>query len=289
MVKVVDLTQNTPEWHAHRANHFNASEAPAAMNAGKYAPKTRDELLLRKMGVIQDEHSDYTLDLFRRGHEAEDAARAIVEAEFGIELFPATGVEEVDGLPLSASFDGITMDEDIIFEHKLLNKSLVEQIAAGELEPHYYWQLEHQALVSGAKCAIFACSDGTKENLHILEYTPSEARQKELIKGWQAFQQMMDEYAPPSDEAVSAAEELAQIKDQLDELSAKAKSLETVLRKEAERAGRSIVVPGFKVSYSETWEKPAMSPAKFLKEQGLKVPTVALDAPEIKTVIRRIK
>ena len=288
-MKVVDLTQNTPEWHEHRRSHYNASEAPAAMDAGKYFPRTRDDLLLVKKGVITQDISDYQCELFARGHAAEDAARPIIEAKYGIELFPATGIEEVDGLPLSASFDGITADDSIIFEHKLLNASLVEQIKDGELAPHYYWQLEHQLLVSGAKSAIFVCSDGTEANMHILEYTPDEKRRKALIKGWKAFKKLEQEYAPPSEQAIEAAEKLRNIKETIDALEADAKRYEDILRTEAEQTGRAIIVPGFKVSVQRITEKPAMTPAKYLKEHGITIPKVPLDEPEIRTIIRRIK
>lgn len=288
-MKTVDLLQGTPEWVAHRAAHFNASEAAAVMNAAKYQPRTRDDLLLRKLGIVKDSYSEFQIGMFERGHEAERFARAIIEAEFGIELFPATGVDEIDGLPLSASFDGITIDERVVFEHKLFNKELAEQVRAGELEPNYYWQLEHQAIVSGADRVIFVCSDGTRENMHIMEYQPSPERQAELLKGWRAFKRMMDEYAPPSDEAVAAAKELAELRDQIDALTERASELEGMLRAEAERARRSVVVPGFKITYQEVREKPAMTPAQFIKAQGLEIPKVVLDVPEVKTVIRRMK
>ena len=42
-MKIVQLTQGTPSWHAHRAQHFNASDAPAMMGVSPY--KTRSELL----------------------------------------------------------------------------------------------------------------------------------------------------------------------------------------------------------------------------------------------------
>ena len=42
-MKIVNLTQGTPEWHAHRARHFNASDAPAMMGCNPYM--TRAQLL----------------------------------------------------------------------------------------------------------------------------------------------------------------------------------------------------------------------------------------------------
>ncbi|MFT0547892.1 hypothetical protein ACMHYO_16375 [Allopusillimonas ginsengisoli] len=46
--------------------------------------------------------------------------------------------------------DGLTMLGDIVFEHKLWNEELAEQVRAGNLDPHYYWQLEQQLYVAEA-------------------------------------------------------------------------------------------------------------------------------------------
>ena len=42
-MQIVQLTQGTPEWHVHRRNHLNASDAPAMLNESPY--KTRAQLL----------------------------------------------------------------------------------------------------------------------------------------------------------------------------------------------------------------------------------------------------
>ncbi|MEG0414091.1 MAG: endonuclease, partial [Comamonas sp.] len=42
-MQIVKLIQGTPEWHAHRAKHFNASDAPAMMGCSSY--KSRSDLI----------------------------------------------------------------------------------------------------------------------------------------------------------------------------------------------------------------------------------------------------
>ena len=42
-MQIVNLTQGSPEWHAHRRNHFNASDAPAMMGCSSY--RTRSDLV----------------------------------------------------------------------------------------------------------------------------------------------------------------------------------------------------------------------------------------------------
>ena len=52
-MQVHTLKQGAPEWHAYRAAHFNASDAPAMMGCSPY--KSRSELLHeRHTGVAPD-------------------------------------------------------------------------------------------------------------------------------------------------------------------------------------------------------------------------------------------
>ncbi|HEJ3062534.1 TPA: YqaJ viral recombinase family protein [Pseudomonas aeruginosa] len=198
-----NVVQGSSEWHALRAKHFTASEAPAMMGASKY--QTRSQLLHQKKTGLTEEVSAPQQVLFDRGHAAEAAARLIVEDMIGEELYPVTATEG----NLLASMDGMDMAETVLFEHKLWNASLVAQVRAGELEPHYYWQLEQQLLVSGAERVIFVCSDGTKANFVHMEYRPVVGRTEALLAGWRQFESDLAgvEAVAPKAEAVGRAPE----------------------------------------------------------------------------------
>ena len=177
--------QGSAAWLAARAKHFCASEAAAALGMSKYT--TRDELLRQKATGLTEEVSPAKQRIFDAGHEAEALARPIAEGIAGTEFFPVVATREVDGLPLLASFDGIDLLDDLIWENKLLNQSLVQQVQAGDLEPHYWLQLEHQLLVSGASRALFTTSDGTPGGTHPLWYESKPERRAQLIAGWKQF------------------------------------------------------------------------------------------------------
>ena len=191
MITVAAL-QGSQEWLAARAKYFTASEAPAMMGASKYT--TRSELLRQKATGIAEEVDAGKQRLFDRGHAAEAAARPIVEAIIGESLYPVTGTLEVDGLPLLSSFDGLSAMDDIAWETKLWNASLADAVRAGQLEPHYYWQLEQQLLVSGAEKVYFTTSDGTPENTVGMWYTSSASRRAALISGWKQFAKDLADY-----------------------------------------------------------------------------------------------
>jgi putative phage-type endonuclease len=189
-MKVHNVQQGTPEWLALRASHFTASEAPAMMGASKF--QTRNDLLaMKKTGIVPDVTPQQQA-AFDRGHATEEMARPLAEEDVGEELYPIVGTSG----NLLASMDGATMLGDVLFEHKLWNEKLVAQIRAGELDPHYYWQLEQQLLVSGAERVLFVCSDGTRDKYVSMEYTPVPGRREQLIAGWAQFEQDLGEFVP---------------------------------------------------------------------------------------------
>lgn len=181
-MKIHNVAQGSAEWHALRGKHFTASEAPAMMGASKY--QTRTDLLMLKKTGIAPEVTQSQQYIFDKGHATEAMARPLVEGMIGEELYPVVGTLG----NLLASMDGATMLGETLFEHKLWNESVVAQVKAGELTPHYYWQLEQQLLVSGAERVIFVCSDGTAENFVHMEYRPVAGRAAQLIEGWKQFE-----------------------------------------------------------------------------------------------------
>lgn len=182
-MKIHNVAQGSAEWHALRAEYFTASEAPAMMGASKY--QSRTELLTLKKTGIAPEVTPQTQRIFDKGHATEALARPLVEVMIGEELYPVVGTSG----NLLASMDGATMMGETLFEHKLWNESLVAQVRAEELAPHYYWQLEQQLLVSGAERVIFVCSDGTDQNFVSMEYRPIPGRAAQLVEGWKQFEQ----------------------------------------------------------------------------------------------------
>jgi len=208
----LSFAQGTPDWHAARARHFCASEAPAMLGVSKYS--TRSELLAQKKTGITQEVDAGKQRLFDAGHEAEAKARHIAEGIIGQDLFPMVGTREVDGLPLLASFDGITMDETIVWEHKLWSSSLgaaVNEVneaqhagdknAMNYLDPHYRAQLAHQLLVSGAAKCLFMTSDGTESNMAYCWYTADQNELQSVGEGWKQFAQDLADYVPEVTEA----------------------------------------------------------------------------------------
>ncbi|MBE0418521.1 YqaJ viral recombinase family protein [Pseudoalteromonas nigrifaciens] len=191
-MKILNLVQGSPQWHKVRSAHFTASEATAMLGLSKY--KSRNQLLKEKATGKVQEVTQQQEKIFAAGHEYEAMARPIAEKIVNDELFPATGTQEVEGLPLLASFDGITMLEDQAWEHKTLNKLLSAAIPDNEMPDEYWPQLEHQLLVSGAERTLFMASQGTEETALHCWYESVPERREKVIAGWKLFANDLSNY-----------------------------------------------------------------------------------------------
>ena len=131
-----ELQQGTEEWSQFRLDHFGSSEAAAML--GLSSKVKRNELLLMKKTGIAKEFSDWVQkNILNYGHEVEANARPLVEQMLGEELYPVTCS---DGR-ISASCDGLTMLEDIAFEHKQWNEELAASVTNGILPEEYMPQV----------------------------------------------------------------------------------------------------------------------------------------------------
>lgn len=205
-MKIHDLIQGSPEWQAYRAQHFNASDAPAMMGCSLY--KTRADLLRETYTGVVPQVDVGTQKRYDNGHRLEALARPLAEEFIGAELYPITGSEG----RLSASFDGLTLDETTGFEHKHLNADLRACIRqqdgnANEFLPQMYRvQMEQQLLISGAQRILFMSSDWTAEEDLVEErhcwYTPDLALRAQILDGWLQFEKDLATYElPPAAEA----------------------------------------------------------------------------------------
>ena len=197
-----NLIQGSQEWHAYRAAHDNASDAPAMMGCSAY--KTREQLLAERATGIVPEVDAATQRRFDAGHRFEALARPLAEEIIGEDLYPCTG--SVDGSRLSASFDGLTMLEDPAWEHKRMNERLrsvlsVSGCTGADLPLEYQVQMEQQSAVSQCSKVLFTASDWDAndnliEALHCW-YTPNPELRARILAGWEQLHKDVAAYVPP--------------------------------------------------------------------------------------------
>lgn len=199
---IIDVAQGTPAWHALRAKHNTASEAPVMMNASSKM-RRNDLLHMKATGSEKEICAWVQKNLFDKGHAQEASSRIIVEKMIDQELYPATATDD-EGY-LLASFDGVTMLQDVLYEHKMWNEKLAQAVRDENLDPEYYWQLEQQLLVSGADYVCFTVSDGTRDKFVSMDYYPVEGRADQLLAGWAQFDKDLAKYVPAEAKEVAVA------------------------------------------------------------------------------------
>lgn len=200
-MKTIDLIQGSPEWAAHRAQHWNASDAPAMLDCSPYM--TRDQLLHRLHTGISPDVDAGTQRRFDDGHRFEALARPLAETIIGEDLYAVTGTNG----RLSASFDGLTLLEDTAWEHKTLGEQLRytswDDGNGDHLPLHYRVQMEHQLMVSGAERVLFMATKWGGETLveeRHCWYASDPALRQRIVAGWGQFATDLAAYVPTATE-----------------------------------------------------------------------------------------
>lgn len=189
MSTILRLVQGTPEWLEHRLRYRNASETPAVMGVSPWV--TPYQLWLQRTGRAETKVNA----AMTRGAELEPAARAAYERLTGHIMEPLV---VVDG-DYSASLDGITLDGEVLLEVKCPMQGRSSQAwqcaAAKDVPEPYFWQLQHQLMVTGAALGHLYVFDGTEGAL--VEVKP-EQRSWDRIRGdWDVFMAFLAKNQPP--------------------------------------------------------------------------------------------
>ena len=151
-------------------------------------------MLHAKHTGLPREFSDWLqANVLDRGHEVEALARPLVEADIGQELYPVTCSRG----RISASCDGLTLDDSEAMEHKQWNDDLATMVAAGVLPDEHWPQCQQILLVTGAEKVRFVVSDGTRERMVWMHVFPEPERWEQLAAGWEQFDEDLATYTPP--------------------------------------------------------------------------------------------
>lgn len=186
-----NLVQGTPEWNRFRLEHNGASEAAAML--GLSSNMKRTELLRVKHTGNPQEFSDWVQEnVLDYGHEVEALARPIVEAMIDQDLYPVT----CSYGDLSASCDGLTMDEETAFEHKQWNETLAASVRAGVVPDSHMPQCQQIMMVTGAKRVVFVVSDGTAQRMEKTIVQPDQEWYDRIRAGWDQFSKDLGEFVP---------------------------------------------------------------------------------------------
>jgi putative phage-type endonuclease len=203
MHTIHNLVQGTPEWLAHREKFCNASEAPVVLGMSPYV--SRSEFIRQLATGDRPEPTAEQQDRFDAGHRFEAIARPWAEEIIGEDLYPVCASHVMEGVPLASSYDGVTMDEETLFEHKSLNIELAAALKAGVIPDLYKPQMEQQMMVIGAKRCLFMASNGNRDTMLHQWYESEPEWRAKIIPAWRLLLEDVKNFQPVETPAAAAA------------------------------------------------------------------------------------
>ena len=150
---IVELEQNTPEWHDWRFEGIGASDASKIMGEGF---ETSSELLFKKKNRIVDPVNEH----MQRGIDLEPKARQQYETLKNIQVSPLC-IQSKEYPWMRASLDGISDDYSTVIEIKC-GRSAYKKATYREIPSYYEGQIQHQLMITGS------------ESLDYVAYWPGE-------------------------------------------------------------------------------------------------------------------
>lgn len=202
---VEELVQGSENWLRYKQKTLGSSEAAVILGISPW--NTPYGLWKSKTGrAVKEFRSNPSID---RGNRWEPAARARYELKTGIDLPPVVK-EHPRYKFIIASLDGYSEEKQIIIEIKCITSRKTLEMAQKEgtqqerVIPHYYSQVQHQLMTTGAKEAhFFVCliekvghtEQITEEALVIVK--PDEEYQKNLLMKEIEFYNFMQQDIPP--------------------------------------------------------------------------------------------
>lgn len=187
----MDLT-NRENWLQWRFKGIGSSDAPIIHGESPY--KNRYQLFLDKtIPQTEGKGREDNSYIAWRGHELEPIIRkrwatiAALELNIESEWLPLN--VDQGGKVMRASLDGVTSTDanKIIAEFKFQGKEAHEAILKKICPRHYWIQVQHQLLVSGAKKAYLISYNDKLDTINYMEILPDVEFHNEHIKKCKAF------------------------------------------------------------------------------------------------------
>lgn len=194
MSKVIDLIQNSPEWHDYRKTKIGASDAGTILGINPW--KTPYKLWQEKLGLLEPEPMN---DSMKLGQSLEKNARKEFEKKMGVKVEPK--VLAHDNLNfMIASMDGISCDNKIAVEIKCPGERAFNNALRGVIPSYYQTQMQHQMHVCDLEemfYFVYIEKYETPQSV-CLPFFRDEKLIKKIIDYEKNFYDCLMEFEPPS-------------------------------------------------------------------------------------------
>jgi putative phage-type endonuclease len=221
---ILDIHQNTPEWHELRKNKIGASDSPIICGISPWS--TPLKLWETKKGLREN----FVNDSMKRGIALEDKARRNIHC-YQKPLLPAVVQSKIYPWMI-ASIDAMDKNGQII-EIKCPGKSSHDSWMRNGVPKHYLYQIQHQMFVCEVEsCGFFSyCEDHSSSVGFFTIIARDESIINEIIEKGSEFFNCLQTYEMPIDSENDYADlsnnsEFAQYEKHLSELMMKKKYIE---------------------------------------------------------------
>ncbi|RTL05220.1 hypothetical protein EKK58_08715 [Candidatus Dependentiae bacterium] len=189
-MNIVEIRQDSVEWHSWRSKGIGASEAPVIMFDSPW--KTLDDLWQEKVYGVSLTKQNFAM---KRGKKLEAVARDIYEQQFKVSVPPITAA--CSRFPfILASLDGFHERHKYVVEIKCpLNENEIEIAKKGILTPKYYAQIQQQLYVTNGSYCDFVTFDGYS-SISVIKVYPHYTYQRELVRRLRWFWHQVENKIP---------------------------------------------------------------------------------------------
>lgn len=230
-MKIINLTQRTPEWHAFRKEGIGSSDIAAIVGCHLY--KSAHQVYEEK---VNDVVNTYTNSAMQRGIDNEEKAIASLSKILDMEFKPIA-VQHDEKSFIRASLDGYNEKDNVIAEIKIPSeKNYQKQV--NQVPDYYYCQVQWQMIITGSQQAYLYIYNPDTDKGHIHWISPDIEYQAMLIKVatdfWENYvlpKKPPEEFVMIHDEvAIDAATELQLILDLKKKYEKRAEELKAILK-----------------------------------------------------------
>lgn len=169
-VKILDLAQGSPEWKAERRKWCTASEMASILNIpGRFC--SRAKLLEEKLSGVEKPLTEYQVNMYAQGHEAEAELTAWVSEELGMTFTSQVVLDE--SLGILASIDNINTEHGVIVETKISWAAKKLELAREfKVWEPYRVQVLTQMLVANVKIGFMCMRDKNTDETFLIPVSP---------------------------------------------------------------------------------------------------------------------
>lgn len=234
---VIELEQQSPEWHEYRKGKLGASEIPAVLDISPYT--SRKQLLHEKITGEQKQFSEFSKMKMAEGHVYEEKARmAFIEATN--QTFKPVVLQSKFNAKFFCSLDGFNDQENHVLEIKTTQVDNYIMLAKDGLVTDFWnAQIQYQLFISGCDQATLIVVDSRNGDMHIVGVNRNQAFIEKIQVEAEAFLRDMETQVSPFMQLENAEmQELAahqnffsELENELSEIKEKIKTKATELLK----------------------------------------------------------